>query len=150
TSKALALISDYASRGYDVSADAYPYEAYSMELLALLPPEYRSGSREEVLKKLRNSDVVEKLRTEFATEIYREDVQIARSPSNPRLEGMRITRVAQELGVDPVEAVVKLLIDDNLATRIAGFTMNPEEVNEVISHPLAAIGSDGSKFFENT
>ncbi|MEM1699282.1 MAG: D-aminoacylase [Sulfolobales archaeon] len=144
TSKALALISDYASRGYDVSADAYPYEAYSMGLLALLPPEYRSGSREEVLKKLRNSDVVEKLRTEFATEIHWEDVQIACSPSNPRLEGMRVTRVAQELGVDPVEAVVKLLIDDNLATRIVGFTMNPEEVDEVISHPPVAIGSDGS------
>ncbi|MEM4937857.1 MAG: amidohydrolase family protein [Sulfolobales archaeon] len=93
---------------------------------------------------LRNSDVVEKLRTEFATEIHWEDVQIACSPSNPRLEGMRVTRVAQELGVDPVEAVVKLLIDDNLATRIVGFTMNPEEVDEVISHPPVAIGSDGS------
>ncbi|MEM2207292.1 MAG: D-aminoacylase [Sulfolobales archaeon] len=144
TSRALSLISDYASRGYDVSADAYPYEAYSMGLLALLPPEYRSGSREEILKKLRNSDVVEKLRKEFTTEINWEDVQIARSPSNEKLEGMRVSRVAQELGIDPVEAVVRLLINDNLATRIVGFTMNPEEVDEVISHPLVAIGSDGS------
>ncbi|MDW8083033.1 MAG: D-aminoacylase [Sulfolobales archaeon] len=144
TSGALALISDYAGRGYDVSADAYPYEAYSMGLLALLPAEYRSGSREEVLKKLRNSSVVEKLKAEFAAEVHWEDVQIARSPSNERFEGMRISQIARELGLDPVEAVVKLLIEDDLATRIVGFTMDPEEVCEVVSHPLVAIGSDGS------
>lgn len=144
TSRALALISDYSSRGYDVSADAYPYEAYSMGLLALLPAEYRSGGREEVLKRLMDPGVVERLRAELATEVHWEDVQIARSPSSERFEGMRVSRVAQELGVDPVEAVVRLLVGDGLATRIVGFSMNPEEVDEVIAHPLVAIGSDGS------
>lgn len=146
---ALDLITDYAMRGYDISADAYPYEAWSTSLTALLPDEFRSGSTEEVLKKLSDPNVVEILKMKpgkLAKEegsISWEDIEIAFSLKHKDFEGQRISHIAEKLGIDPVEVIVKLLIDDELTTDIIGFTINQEDVERVISHPLVAIGSDG-------
>ncbi|MCC6015141.1 MAG: D-aminoacylase [Desulfurococcaceae archaeon] len=147
---ALRIIEDYASRGFDISADAYPYTAASTSLLTLLPKDIRSGRTEEVLSKLRNPEVVERIRKELAGGIFEEryiswsDIMISYSPKHREFEGMRIDKIAQALGLDPVDTVVKLLIDDELATGMVTFGMREEDVRAVISHPYVAIGSDGS------
>ncbi len=147
---ALKVIEDYASRGFDISADAYPYTAASTSLLTLLPKDIRSGETEEVLSKLRNPEVVERIRKELTGGIFEEryilwsDIMISRSPKHREFEGMRVDRIAEALGLDPVNTVVRLLIDDELATGMVTFTMREEDVRTVISHPYVAIGSDGS------
>jgi len=147
---ALKVIEDYASRGFDISADAYPYTAASTSLLTLLPKDIRSGRTEEVLSKLRNPEVVERIRKELAGGVFEEryiswsDIMISHSPRHREFEGMRIDKIAEALGLDPVDTVVKLLIDDELATGMVTFTMREEDVRTVISHPYVAIGSDGS------
>jgi len=146
---ALKVIEDYASRGFDISADAYPYTAASTSLLTLLPKDVRSGGTEEVLGKLKNPEVVERIRKELAGGIFEEryiswsDVMISYSPKHREFEGMRIDKIAEALGLDPVDTVVKLLIEDELATGMVTFTMREEDVRAVISHPYVAIGSDG-------
>ncbi|MEM3132097.1 MAG: amidohydrolase family protein, partial [Sulfolobales archaeon] len=55
---ALKVIEDYASRGYDILADAYPYPAASTSLSTLLPRDIRGASSEEILKKLKDPRVV--------------------------------------------------------------------------------------------
>ncbi|MGC9010220.1 MAG: N-acyl-D-amino-acid deacylase family protein [Sulfolobales archaeon] len=150
-SVALDLISEYVSRGYDVSADAYPYTASSTSLTALLPKEIREGSREEVLKRLSDPSVVERLKESLGGGIVFEeryvswsDIMISYSHKHKEFEGSRLDKIAEKLGVDPVEAVVRLLIDDELGTRMIMFGMREEDVAKVISHPLVSIGSDGS------
>ncbi|HWQ17114.1 MAG TPA: D-aminoacylase [Sulfolobales archaeon] len=149
-SVALDLISEYTSRGYDISADAYPYEASSTTLTALLPKDIREGSREEVMKKLSDPAVVERLRRGLGGVALEDryiswhDIMISYSPSHRELEGMRIDKIAEKMGLDPVEAVVKMLLDDGLATRMIVFGMRREDVETAIKHPLVAIGSDGS------
>ncbi|MFZ8823887.1 MAG: amidohydrolase family protein [Desulfurococcales archaeon] len=69
---------------------------------------------------------------------------ISYSPSHKDLEGLRIDRIAERLGLDPVETIVRLLIDDEIDTGMILFGMNEEDVDKVISSPLVAIGSDGS------
>lgn len=145
----LNIISEYAARGYDISADAYPYDAWSTSLTALLPDEYRVGFAEDVLKKLTNPRVIEELKVKPGSLALKEgyiswdDIMISFSPKHKEFEGMRISQIAEKLGLDAVEVVAKLLVDDELVTQIVGFTINPEDVEAVISHPLVAIGSDG-------
>ena len=147
---ALQLIKEYSSRGYDVSADAYPYTASSTSLVTLLPREFREGSREDILKRLRQPGALEILRERLGEALLEErylswsDIMISYSPSHKDLEGLRIDKIAEKLGLDPVETIVRLLIDDEIATGMILFGMNEEDVDKVISSPLVAIGSDGS------
>ncbi len=149
-SAALRMIEDYAARGYDVSADAYPYTAASTSLATLLPRDLRGASSDEVLRRLREPDAVGKLRERLGEAVFEErhiswsDIMISYSPKHRELEGMRMDRIAESLGLDPVEALVKLLLDDELATGMVSFSMREEDVRTVVSHPLVAIGSDGS------
>ncbi|MEM1623121.1 MAG: D-aminoacylase [Sulfolobales archaeon] len=147
---ALKVIEDYVSRGFDISADAYPYPAASTSLLTLLPKEIRGASSEEVLKKLRDPSVVREIREKLGEAVFEEryiswsDIMISYSPKHKEFEGMRLDKIAESLGVDPVEAVIRILLDDELATGMVTFTMREDDVRTVISHPLVAIGSDGS------
>ena len=147
---ALDLISEYASRGYDVSADAYPYEASSTSLTAVLPKELKRGSSEEIMKKLLDPAVLKDLKKRLSSVAIEErfipwlDIMIAYSLKHKEFEGLRITQIAERLGLDPVEVVVRLLLDDELSTQMIIFGMREEDVDKVISHPLVAIGSDES------
>lgn len=147
---ALAIITEYVSRGYDVSADAYPYTASATSLSAILPREFREGPREKVLERLSSPGAVEVLRERLGESLLEErylswsDIMISYSPRHRELEGMRLDKIAERLGLDPVEAIVRLLIEDELGTGMILFGMREEDVEKVISHPLVAIGSDGS------
>ncbi|MCS7099937.1 MAG: D-aminoacylase [Sulfolobales archaeon] len=147
---ALKIIEDYASRGHDISADAYPYYAASTSLVTLLPKDVRGASSEEIMRKLREPNVVDRLRERLGEAVFEEryiswsDIMISYSPKHGEFEGMRLDKIAESMGVDPVEAMVRLLLDDELATGMVTFTMREEDVRLVISHPLVAIGSDGS------
>ncbi|MEM3926991.1 MAG: D-aminoacylase [Desulfurococcaceae archaeon] len=146
----LDLISEYAYKGHDVSADAYPYEAWSTSLTTLLPSDYRKGSASEILEKLLNPNAIYDImnkQSDLAIEegyISWHDIEISFSLRHKEWEGMRLSQIAEKLGIDPVEVMVKLLIEDELLTEIVGFTISPTDVESVISHPLVAIGSDGS------
>jgi N-acyl-D-amino-acid deacylase len=147
---ALDLISEYASRGYDVSADAYPYEASSTSLTVVLPKKLREGSSEEIIKRLSDPAVMKELKERLGSAAIEErfilwsDIMIAYSLKHKEFEGLRITQIAERLGLDPVEATIRLLLDDELSTQMILFGMREEDVDKVISHPLVAVGSDES------
>jgi len=148
--RALKLIEYYVWwRGLDVSADAYPYEASSTFLSALLPGWVREGGAEALLRRLRDSRVVERLREELRAGLMGErfigwgDVIISSSPARRELEGLSLADAARELGVDPLSAVIELLTADRGLTEVVIKAMDPGEVADVIAHPLVAVGSDG-------
>jgi N-acyl-D-amino-acid deacylase len=146
----LSLLEEYARRGYDFSADVYPYTASSTGLEALLPAWIRAGGLEQLVKRLQNPDTLEELRRFLARHGIPEEghtdwdrVKISHSEQHPELEGKSIDEVARMWGVDPVSAIARLLVDDKGLTHVVVHTMNEEDVVEAISHPLVAIGSDG-------
>ena len=147
---ALKLISDYIDRGYDISADAYPYTASSTSLSALLPRDIRSGNTQEILGRLRDEDVQKYIRDRLDNQLFEErylswrDVLIAYSKNHPEYEGKTLYEIAESLGLDPVDTLVKILLEDELATGMILFGMNEGDVEKVISHPYVAIGSDSS------
>jgi len=144
---ALSMIEDCVSRGLDVSADAYPYTAAATSLSALLPSWVREGGTEKLVERLKEPSVVEALREAVPEEervIEWSDVLISWSRARREFEGLRMSEVAERMGVDPLGAVARLLVEDEGRTGIVVFAMADEDVERVIRHPFVAIGSDGS------
>jgi len=147
---ALSLISYYIERGFDISADAYPYTAASTTLLALLPSWIREGGIRRAIERLANPDTIEKLAKDLEAPESMERmfidwsrIYISSSPKHKDLEGKNIETIAKELGIDPLKAVAKLIIEDEGSTEIIDHGMSEEDVTKVIAHPYIAICSDG-------
>jgi N-acyl-D-aspartate/D-glutamate deacylase len=68
----------------------------------------------------------------------------ARSEANRWVEGRTVPEIAGKLGVEPEEAILWLLDEEELAVSIVHFTISEADVEQVMSHPLTMIGSDGN------
>ena len=149
--RVLNLIEEYVRRGYDFSADAYPYTASSTNLEALLPAWVREGGFEKMINRLKNQDLLSKLR-DFLTRygIPEEGhtdwdkIRVSYSESHSEVLGKSIEEISRIWEIDPVLTIVKLLTDDKGLTSVVIHTMSEDDVTKAISHPLVAIGSDGS------
>lgn len=149
--KVLRVIEEYVRRGYDFSADAYPYAASSTGLEALLPTWVREGGPEKMIERLKNQDLLSELRDFLRRHGIPEEghadwdkIRISYSGTHPEVLGKSIEEVSRMWGADPVTTIAKLLIDDDGVTNVVIHTMSEDDVTEAISHPLVAVGSDGS------
>ncbi len=150
-SRALRVIEDYVRRGYDVSADAYPYTASSTGLEAIFPSWSREGGVYRLIDRLKDRETFNRIvkhfeRSGIMDERYLDwgQIYIASSESHREFEGLSILEIAEQTKSDPVDVASKILIDDQGSTTIIIHSMSEEDVREAISHPLVAISSDGS------
>jgi len=149
--KVLNLIEEYVGRGYDFSADAYPYTASSTSLEALLPAWVREGGAEKMIERLRNPELLSVLRNFLSRYGIPEEghtdwdkIRISYSESHPEVLGKSIDEVSKMWDADPVSAIARLLVEDKGLTGVVIHTMSENDVIKAVSHPLVAIGSDGS------
>ncbi len=148
---ALDLIASARRDGVAVLADAYPYTAYSTGLTILLSAAALEGGNADVLKRLNDSTWRQRMRREVEDQMARELgdyalIVIARvkTPANQRFVGKNIKEVALEWGVEPVDAVLRLIEQEEGSVSIIGHGMSPENVEMVLRDPLVMLGSDGS------
>lgn len=151
--RTLQMMDEAVESGVDVWADQYPYTATSTSLSALLPNWVHEGGRDAALARLSDPISVQKIRGELADKHapeyrgnYYQAVMIAgvRSEKNVWAVGKRLTEVAHEWGVDPVDALIRLLREEELSVSMCNFAMCEEDVETVMRHPRVSIGSDAS------
>ncbi|MEM0015038.1 MAG: D-aminoacylase [Zestosphaera sp.] len=149
--KVLSIIEEYAGRGYDISADAYPYAASSTGLEALLPSWVRDGGLGKMVQRLSNPTTLEVLQKELNRYGIPEEghtdwdkIRISYSGSHPEVLGRSIEEVSRMWDADPVQTIAKLLVGDGGSTRVIIHTMSEDDVSRAVAHPLVAIGSDGA------
>ncbi|MGC8832622.1 MAG: N-acyl-D-amino-acid deacylase family protein [Armatimonadota bacterium] len=149
----LQMIDEAVESGVDVWADQYPYTATSTSLSALLPNWVHEGGRDAALARLSDPISVQKIRGELvgkhASEYkgsYYQAVMIAgvKSEKNAWTVGKRLAEVAHEWGVDPVDALIRLLHEEELSVSMCNFAMCEEDIETVMRHPRVSIGSDAS------
>ena len=63
--------------------------------------------------------------------------------TNQELEGMTVARIAEKLAMEPLEAVFRLFEEEQGGLSMIVFSMNEEEVIEIMQHPAGMIASDG-------
>lgn len=134
-------------QGMDVAGDQYPYSRSSGPLGAALFPRWSlEGGREETLKRMEDGDLRARMREglEIAVTKYRSaaEITLAGFPPESRLEGMTIASIADEMGVEPSEAILRLY--EQADAPIIGRGMAEEDVELIAGTEFICVGSDGS------
>jgi len=148
----LALLEQARERGVDVTADAYPYDAASTRMAALVPPWAQEGGRELLLERLTVQSERDRIKENFPDGIPGwenlagaggwDRVRISSVETNTSYLGKSIQQVADEQGKDPVDALCDILIEELGRPTIVVTMMEEPDVQQILRHPLVMIGSD--------
>jgi len=144
------LIERAHERGLPVTADRYPYTAYSTGLSVFYPKWARDGGTEGLVKRLKNGETRERMKEETIMSVKNNNswesmlIVGVEKDENSWLEGKRIHEAAAELNQDPYEFACNLLIREEGYVSIVGFGMSDDNTEMVLKHPLVMLGSDGS------
>jgi N-acyl-D-amino-acid deacylase len=149
---ALDLVESARRDGVAVMADAYPYTAYSTTLTTFMEGWAREGGTPAILDRLRDPEARRRIRREVEAHVKADPGSWERVVvSRVRTERNRAATVGRSLveigaswGLDPVDACLRLLAEEETAVSFVGHAMSPENVERVLRHPLVMIGSDGS------
>jgi N-acyl-D-aspartate/D-glutamate deacylase len=147
--EAIEMIEKARAEGVSVTADQYPYTASGSSLIAsLLSPWAQEGKREEVLARLDDLALRPRLLTEIAENLKRRggpDSLLFTSSDAPELLGKRLSDVAGEKNLVPVEAALAIMRERKLeGLGVASFNMNEDDVMRFMKRPWVMTGSDGS------
>jgi len=137
---ALGRLDAARAAGLPVTQDVYPYTASSTGLTATLSGWLLDAGPTEALRRLRDPDVLARLRAEADPDYGRIMISSTRSHS---YEGRRVPELAAELGLDPFDTVVRILLEEQLHVTTVLFTMSEDDVRTVLRSRYSAIGSDG-------
>jgi N-acyl-D-aspartate/D-glutamate deacylase len=150
--EALQLLDDARQRGVDVTHDVYPYLAGSTMLTATLPPWFQEGGNPSVLRRLGESASLDRLRRDIEADddSWENHVDacgwsgiVVASSRSHRYDGLSLQQIADDAGVEPFQALVDVLRDEQLEASMIIFSMREEDLIEALAHPLTMIGSDG-------
>ena len=138
---ALARISDAREAGHTVAQDVYPYTASSTMLTATLPNHFLADEADAIVERLRSASG----RAELAAANQDRDwtkILIATTASH-RHEGRTLAELAADQDVPPVDALIRVLVDEHLRASMISFSMHEDDLTDALSDPHTMIGSDG-------
>jgi N-acyl-D-amino-acid deacylase len=143
------LVERAAERGLNVTADRYPYIAYSTGLTILFPQWALDGGLEQLIIRLKDAKTRQSMKTETLKKVQGygwEKIVISNlhKKHNQWLIGKSIGEVAAIKKADPYEFMCDLIIDEEFNVSHIGFGMDEETTEMVLKHPLVMLGSDGS------
>jgi N-acyl-D-amino-acid deacylase len=123
----VAMIEAALKRGVDVTADVYPYLAWSSNLKVLVPDKQwtNPASVKEALDDVGGG----------------RNVQITRLPKYPHYVGKRLDEAAKLEGLGEVEMYIKIVQDEDAG--VIGHTMVAEDLRVFVQQPWTMIASDG-------
>ncbi|GMR22720.1 MAG: amidohydrolase family protein [Acidobacteriota bacterium] len=154
----LARFEEARARGLDVTANQYPYDRASNGLDACLPVWVREGGTDEMIARLRDPALRERIKTEMAdasnTEWENqwygsggaEGVMLSSvlDPTLRKWEGMTLAEIGRAMGKDPRDALMDLVIADHAESSCIISIMTEDDVRAALVHPLVSIDTDSS------
>jgi N-acyl-D-amino-acid deacylase len=146
---ALEKIESARADGQEVASDRYPYTAAQTDLDIILPDWALYDGKDAVLSRLREPDLRSKIRADVLEgrgEFGFSTVMIG-TVENPELQpfkGMKVDDAAKQLGMDPVDALLHMIEQDELRTGGIFFGMCEENMWRILEQPWVMIGCDAS------
>jgi N-acyl-D-amino-acid deacylase len=150
-------------RGLDITADQYPYTRASNGLDACLPLWVREGGIEKMIPRLKDPVQRERIKKEMESSTATgwenqwygsggsEGVLLS-SVLRPELrhyEGLTFKQIGQQMGKDPRDAVMDLVIADQGDSSVIISIMNEDDVRTALKHPLVSVGTDSPAMAED-
>ncbi|MER6442333.1 D-aminoacylase [Streptomyces sp. NPDC001185] len=149
---AMELMDLAVGRGVEVHHDVYPYVANSTMLLSCLPPWFQDGGHEATMRRLRDPAALARAEAELS----RNDASwenwvggsgwsrvLIAATADHQDEGLSLDEAAARRGTTPFQALVDTLLRNELRATMCVFAMREEDVEAVLLHPRALVGSDG-------
>jgi N-acyl-D-amino-acid deacylase len=144
------------ARGLDVTANMYPYDRASNGLDACLPVWVREGGLDAMLQRLKDPALRERIKkemddpnvTEWENQWYGSGgaagvmVSTVLDPSLRKWEGKNFVEIGREMGKDPRDAVMDLVIADRGETNVIISIMREDDVKLALANPMISIGTD--------
>jgi len=151
--EAIQLINEARARGIDATFDVYPYTASSTFLTIILPPWSLEGGVHELLKRLKDPGLRQKIRGDIEKGVPSwssmakacgtwDNILINYCEKRSECLGKTISQIALMDGKDPYEAIFDLLLEEAGAVSAVFFTMSENDVITALKSPLSMIGSD--------
>ena len=152
--KAIGLIEEAQADGVRITCDVYPWTAGSTLMVQLLPPSYSLDGLEQTVKYLKDPakrkecrEILEVPQSSFENLLYLvgwENIMVSavQTPANKKYEGMRVTEIAQEKGMDPYECAFDLLVEENCNVSMVNFIACDEDIDTILQLPYCSIVSD--------
>lgn len=148
----LRLIDEANSKGIEVSADMYPYNAGATYLKTALPPKYSTQGTEVLVEMLKDKSIRQEVRegilgdrTSFENLVLNcgfENIRVIMS-GYPNAEGKTIAQYAAEIGADPFDVMFDVIIKSE-GNAFGVFTMmSDEDIERIMVHPSVMYGTDG-------
>lgn len=123
----VTLINKARSRGQDVTADCYPYEAWSSTIRVLIP----SGRHEDPVDVARG----------LADVGGAANVTIVSCRAHPEYEFKTMDEIAKQEKITPVELYMKIVRDGGAG--VVGHTMKERDIEIFYRQPWVMVSSDG-------
>jgi N-acyl-D-amino-acid deacylase len=165
----LAMVDAAAARGLDVHSDVYPYTAGSTVLSSLFVPLWAfEGSLDKLVERLGDPPTrarvvrdAEDMQLAFLdlprwlgffpkrwllpamSRLLGRSLVISSVKRQTRYEGMTIGAIAKERGRSLHEAMLDLLVEEDLGVTSIAHVMSEKDVQTVLRHPRTMVGTDG-------
>jgi N-acyl-D-aspartate/D-glutamate deacylase len=149
----LELISRARQEGTDVTLDVYPYAAASTLLYSVLPPWVQEGGRRQLLERLAERQVRERIGAEIEEglpgweNIPRaagwDGIVVASAPGAEASEGHSIADLAALKSQAPLDYVAELLDETGGQVIVVLHLMAEGDVRNILAFDATMIGSDG-------
>jgi N-acyl-D-aspartate/D-glutamate deacylase len=152
--KTIALIERNREEGMRIDCDAYPWTAGSTQLLCALPPSFLAGGMGEIFRRLRDPEARAECRRVLG-EPGRDFENIVLgvgweaifvtglgSERNRPLTGKSIAEIAALRGVDPFDAALDLLAEEEGKVTMVDYITCQEDIDRIVCLPYTSIISD--------
>lgn len=157
---AIAKIDSARAAGQDVKATMYPYPASGNNLSSCIPDWVHADG--QLIANLAKPELRARIRQEMSdmtpgAPVYCQhnppqayQIQGFRRPEYAQYQGKRLDEIARGMGMDWMDAIMQLTIDEQNVLGKISFAMSEENVARMLSQPWVVIGSDAGGFDPDT
>ena len=154
--KLIEMVNQAREEGLEVTADQYPYNASGTGLGAWIPKWANEGGSEELVKRLSDPAIYEKIKEGLAVSMEDrggpEAALISSYPLDDSLVGLNIAQVSEMRKQEPLDCGLSLLREHTEAVlsgkikggfSIVNFNQSEENIEKIMKQPWVAFGTDG-------
>ena len=153
------MVEEAIAEGIDVTFDEHASLAGSTLFSQILPPWAKEGGVEDIIERLKNHLIIEKLLVDLSVNgpdydgwdnyvgiVGWDNILISSvyKEHNAKYQGKTIGEIAMLKGKAPFETAIDLIIDEEAKSGMVMLNMfSEQDIKTLIAHPLCTIGTDG-------
>lgn len=146
----LNLIETAYHRGINIHFDVYPYDTVWQPLYSYLPKWAIEGGRILMLKHFTNPVQKNKILNYLNnTNLRFSSMMVASTANRLNFSGKTIGRIAKNLETSSEQAVLHLIANGGSEVLVFEKNLDENQVNQLLTHPLSFVGTDGAGFDTN-